>query len=225
MTLHAIAIPNQEPGAPPVGLYIALHGWGANCKDLFGLSPYLKRPDFYMAFPDAPYPHPYNPEGRMWYDLSTEFTTTGSNFSFGTNFENELAASREQLINWIQDISFKTNIPLNRTILSGFSQGAAMTLDLGCRMPFAALMILSGYAHTPLPSDPSHLPISLPPMLMAHGRHDPVVPIELARDAHQALLKLNAPVQYHELEMGHEISLDLLNLMQIFVGEVAKNLR
>jgi phospholipase/carboxylesterase len=225
LTLHAIAIPNQEPGAKPVGLYIALHGWGANSQDLFGLAPYLKRPDFYMAFPDAPYPHPYNPDGRMWYGLSTEFTSTGSSFSFGENFEAELAESRQSLINWIQDLSFKTNIPLSHTILSGFSQGAAMTLDLGCRLPFAALMVLSGYAHTPLPTNPSELSGMLPPILMAHGRYDPVVPLHLAQRAKDALLQLNAPLQYHELEMGHEISLDLLNLMQTFVGEVAETLR
>ncbi|MEM9452300.1 MAG: alpha/beta hydrolase [Cyanobacteria bacterium P01_E01_bin.6] len=225
MPLHAIAIPNQEPGTSPVGLYIALHGWGANCNDLFGLAPYLKRPDFYMAFPDAPFPHPNVLEGRMWYSLSNEFTNRGVNLGFGDDFKTELEESRQSLIDWIHDISFKTNIPLSRTVLSGFSQGGAMTLDLGCRLPFAALMVLSGYAHTPLPSDPSDLPFSLPPILMAHGRHDAVVPIHLAEQARQALLELKAPLQYHELKMGHEISLDLLNLMQTFMGEVAVNLR
>ncbi|MEL6222635.1 MAG: alpha/beta hydrolase [Cyanobacteria bacterium J06627_8] len=225
MTLHSIAIPNQEPGQPPVGLYIALHGWGANCQDLFGLAPYLKRPDFYMAFPDAPFPHPYNPQGRMWYGLSNDFTATGINVGLGDNVEAELAESRQLLMGWIQDISFKTNIPLTRTILGGFSQGAAMALDLGCRLPFAALMVLSGYAHAPFPSDPTQMPVTLPPILMAHGQHDPVVPIHLAQDVRDSLLQLNAPLQYHELEMGHEISLDLLTLMQTFVGEVAENLR
>ena len=221
LSLNAIAIPNQEPGASPVGLFIALHGWGANCQDLFGLAPYLNRPDFHMAFPDAPLPHPQAPEGRMWYNLSAEFTNSGSSFGVGHEFEEELSTSREMLIDWINDISFKTGIPLSRTVLGGFSQGGAMTLDLGCRLPFAALMILSGYPHLPLPKDSTEIPFSLPPMLMAHGQYDPVVPIQLAQQARDGLVALNAPLQYHELEMGHEISLDLLNLMKTFMGEVA----
>lgn len=224
MPLHAIAIPAQEPGKPPVGLFIALHGWGANSQDLVGLTPYLKRPDFYMAFPDAPLLHPQNPIGRMWYSLSTEFTAYGMSFGLGDHFEDELNESRQLLIDWIQDLSFKTGIPLSRTVLGGFSQGGAMTIDLGCRLPFAALMVLSGYLHLPLPAADA-LPGALPPILMAHGRYDPVVPLSLAQQARDALLALDAPLQYHELDMGHEISLDLLNRMQTFMGEVAIRLQ
>jgi len=225
LTLNAIAIPNQEPGKTPIGLLILLHGWGANCQDLVGLAPYLKRPDFYMSFPDAPLPHPQVPGGRMWYNLSTDFTNYGVNFGVGDQFEQELNATRHELIDWIQELSFKTDIPLSRTILGGFSQGGAMTLDLGCRLPFAGLMVLSGYPHQPLPSKPDEISFSLPPILMAHGRHDPAVPIQLAQQARDALRALNAPLQYHEFEMGHEISLDVLILMQTFMGEVALHLQ
>lgn len=99
-----------------------------------------------------------------------------------------------------------------------------MTIDLGCRLPFAALMVLSGYLHLPLPTAET-LSHRLPPILMAHGRYDPVVPLPLAQQARDALVDLNAPLQYHELDMGHEISLDLLNRMQIFMGEMAIRLQ
>jgi len=48
---------------------IMLHGWGANAVDLLGLAPYLRLSNFSMQFPDAPWPHPQVPGGRMWYSF------------------------------------------------------------------------------------------------------------------------------------------------------------
>jgi len=202
-----------------------LHGWGANCQDLLGIAPYLQRPDFQMAFPDAPMPHPLVPGGRMWYNLSETFTSTGTQFDLGDDFQAELENSRHLLMDWIHQLTSETNIPLSRTVLAGFSQGGAMTLDLSCRLPFAALMVMSGYLHEPLPKRPEDLDFPLPPILMGHGRSDPAVPLELAQQARDQLLQLNAPLQYHEFDMGHEISLELLNLMQTFMGEVVTQLQ
>lgn len=219
MTLNAIAIPHQTPGSA-AGLLILLHGWGANRHDLAGLAPYLKRPEIDMVFPDAPFPHPQVPGGCMWYGLSSEFTATGANLGMGDQFEAEVKQSRALLLDWIQGLTEQTGIPLSQTILGGFSQGGAMTLDLSYRLPVAGLMVLSGFLHGDLPQSPDDLTFPLPPMLLAHGRQDPVVPLVLAHEARDALTHLKAPLQYHELEMGHEISLELLNLMQTFIGEV-----
>lgn len=224
LSLRAIAIPHQTADSP-VGLLILLHGWGANCQDLLGMTPYLQRPDFQMVFPDAPMPHPLVPGGRMWYSLSETFTTTGTQFGLGEAFESELAESRRLLIEWIEALAQESNIPLSRTVLAGFSQGGAMTLDLACRLPFAALMVMSGYLHKPLPERPDDLEFPLPPILMGHGRYDPAVPLKLAQEARNHLLRLNAPLQYYEFDMGHEISPELLNLMQTFMGEVSTRLR
>jgi hypothetical protein len=51
----------------------ALHGWGANAADLVGLAPYLGLTNFSMVFPDAPWPHPQVPGGRMWYSFPVGF--------------------------------------------------------------------------------------------------------------------------------------------------------
>jgi len=210
MSLQAIALPSAVN--PPQNLFVALHGWGANAQDVASLAPMLHLPDYQMIFPDAPFPHPYASQGRMWYDLSSSYTFQ-SNLSFDS--QPDLAKSRQQLAEWLKSLPEITGIPLSNTILAGFSQGGAMTLDVGTQLPLAALMVLSGYLHAPVKTKT----LQFPPILMVHGRQDQVVPLRAAQQARDSLLALGATVQYHELDMGHEIRPVVLELMQNFISE------
>jgi phospholipase/carboxylesterase len=216
LSLDAIAIPPRT-GQPPKGVLVALHGWGANYHDLAALAPFLDLPDYQMVFPDAPFPHPYAPTGRMWYDLPSSAT-----FQFPPDFGDcpELRESRQRLMVWLESLESSTGIPLSRTILAGFSQGGAMTLDVGSRLPLAALMVLSGYLHAPL--QPENQPF--PPILMVHGRQDSVVPVVAAQQARASLMALGATVEYYELDMGHEIQPIVLEIMQSFLSKQASRL-
>jgi phospholipase/carboxylesterase len=107
----------------------------------------------------------------------------------------------------------ETGIPLERTILGGFSQGAAMALDVGLSLPVAGLCSLSGYLHF----QPQHLPSSPPPIFMVHGQQDMVVPIQAAHQARNELKAIAAQVEYHELAMGHEIPQLVLQLLKTFI--------
>jgi phospholipase/carboxylesterase len=177
---------------------IALHGWGANPQDLASVAPYLNIKNCQYCFPEGPLPHPQSPSGRMWYDLSTK---------------EGLSSSREQLTDWLQSLG-NSSIPLNRTVLAGFSQGGAMTLDVGTHLPLAGLVVLSGYLH---PVDIRPLPSTFPPILMVHGRQDTIVPITAAHYSRDTLAQAGAKVQYHEFNMGHEIQPQVLTLIQNFI--------
>ncbi|MBD1867611.1 dienelactone hydrolase family protein [Cyanobacteria bacterium FACHB-471] len=209
MFLQAIALPSAIN--PPQGLFVALHGWGASAQDVASLAPMLHLPGYQMLFPDAPFPHPYAPQGKMWYSFPQSYTFQSN--VFGN--QPDLAKSRQQLTEWLKSLPEITGIPLSHTILAGFSQGGAMTLDVGTQLPLAALMILSGYLHAPLATQTSQFP----PILMVHGRQDQVVPLRSAQQARDSLLGLGATVQYHELDMGHEIRPVVLELMQNFIRE------
>jgi len=169
-----------------------------------------------MVFPDAPFPHPHNPVGKMWYGFPV-----GYDFRSQPDFQHQpdLVSSRQQLTDWLQGLVIETGIPLSNMILSGFSQGGAMTLDLGLRLPFAGLMVMSGYLHAPPVPPDSPLPV-----LVVHGDQDPVVPIAAAQQTRNCLRQLDIPLQYHELDMGHEIQLDALQLMRRFVVETLPSL-
>lgn len=88
-----------------------------------------------------------------------------------------------------------------------------MTLDVGLILPLAGLCCLSGYLHT----EPQANDSFLPPILIAHGRQDSVVPIGAAQQAKVKLTALGAKVAYQEFDIGHEISPDVLELMQKFI--------
>ena len=202
MALKFISIP-PETGKPPQGLIVMMHGWGANAEDLTSLAPMLRLTDYQFIFPQAPFPHPQAPMGRAWYALETP------------EYEG-LAETQQQVKEWLDSLEASTGVPLSRTILGGFSQGGAMALDMGRYFPLAGLIILSGYLHF----SPEPLDHDLPPVLIVHGKQDPIVPIEAAQQARTAFEQLGAKVQYQEFNMGHEIRPEVLGLIKSFVMDL-----
>ncbi|MBW4474365.1 MAG: alpha/beta hydrolase [Stenomitos rutilans HA7619-LM2] len=220
MALQAITIP-PATGNPPQGLIVILHGWGASAQDVLSLASLIDLPNDQLVFPDAPFAHPYAAGGRMWYDFPSHFSFQSTpEFRVGeaSPMENreDLSTSRQRLTDFLKALEASTGVPLSQTILGGFSQGGAMTLDVGLGLPLAGLMVLSGYLHAPIapPQNP------IPPVLMVHGTQDLVVPLAAAQQARSSLERLGAKVQYQEFEMGHEIPLIVLKKIQSFVEEL-----
>ena len=177
-----------------------LHGWGANAQDLVSLVPQLALSNYQFLLPNAPFPHPQVPGGKMWYDLERE------------DYQG-LAQSQHLLKDWIKSLDTITGIPLSSTIVTGFSQGGAMTLDVGLALPVAGLISMSGYLHrTPQGVDPP-----LPPVLIVHGRQDTVVPLSAAQRLRDYLLTMGAPIQYKEVNMAHEIAPEVVEVVRDFI--------
>ena len=190
----------------PLGTIVLLHGWGANNEDLGDLVPYFKLPEYQFLFPNGIFDHEFSDTGKMWYS----FTGAGQ---FTDRSITQLATSREVLTDWIQSLPDSTGIPLNRTWIAGFSQGGAMTLEIGLDLPVAGLMVLSGYLH----SDRQKPTQNTPPVLIVHGTQDDVVPIEAARNSQQQLTEWGVDVQYQEFGMGHSIVPEVLDTVRNFV--------
>jgi phospholipase/carboxylesterase len=197
-SLKSVSIP--ATGTAKSGVIVALHGWGANGNDLVAIAPEVNLPDYQFVFPEAPFPHPNVPEGKMWYDLQDK-SRSG------------LVESRQMLTEFLRSLPESTGIPLSRTVLLGFSQGGAMTLDVGLSLPLAGLVCLSGYLHeiTTKPNQP------ISPILIVHGKQDPVVPLMAAQTIRDTLLSLGAKVKYFEYDMGHEIRPSAIAQIQKFV--------
>ncbi|TVP67318.1 MAG: alpha/beta hydrolase [Nodularia sp. (in: Bacteria)] len=204
MSLQFISLPPSN-SQPPAGLIVCLHGWGSNAEDAVSLSPFFNLPNYQFLFPNAPFPFPNSPTGRAWYDLRKE------------NMYEGLAESQQLLIDWLQSLESSTGVPLSRTILTGFSQGGAMTLDVGLKLPLAGLVVMSGYLH---PDIVTRAKSDFPPMLIMHGRYDEVVPLTSAVKAREAAESLGIAVEYHEFDMGHEIRPQMLDVLHNFVVKI-----
>ena len=196
--MQVINVP-PTTGKEPTGLVVVLHGWGANAQDLASVVPFLNLPDYQFVLPDAPFNHPHVAGGKAWYDFQQN--------------NQGYAESKELLNNWLKSLVKDTGIPLSQTILSGFSQGAAMTLDVGLHLPLAGLVALSGYLHPVTEVVKS----AIPPILLVHGRQDSVVPLSAAQKARDSLLAMGAKVQYQEFDMGHEIRPEVIALIRNFI--------
>jgi len=187
----------------PQGLVIFLHGWGANAPDLYPLAEALDLPNYQFIFPNAPFTHPQVPGGLMWYDL---------------NFPHpeQLQISSEALKNSLESLSEETGVPLEKTILAGFSQGGAMTLRVGFSLPLAGLICMSGYLHSDVQFSYQ------PPVFMFHGRFDPVVPLEKGKNAREELQNKGIAVTYEEFDMAHQIiPEELAQVRQVLVSLLA----
>lgn len=213
-TLAATAFP-EAPETPPAGLVICLHGWGANQYDLMALASALDLSDCQFFFPDAPFPHPQMPSGRQWYDLMAIATGEMGWESLVDATPAGLEDSRDRLRAWLLDLADGAGVPPAKTVLTGFSQGGAMALDVGRSLPLAGIVTYSGYLHQRLgPGDWA----DGPPLLVMHGRQDPVVPLPAARATRDALKLAGANLRYREFEpLGHAIAPEELQAARAFI--------
>ncbi len=195
-----------ETAPDPTTSVIWMHGLGADGHDFppivesLDLGPVPIR----FVFPHAPM-RPVTINGgyvmRAWYDiLSPEFG--------GGEDEDGLRGSQRLIDNLIAREEERGS-PAQRIVLAGFSQGGAISLQTGLRHPrrLAGILVLSAYlpiSHT-LAEEASEANRGLP-ILMAHGTHDPTVPIDHARHSSEMLSALGYAVEWHEYAMPHSVS-------------------
>jgi phospholipase/carboxylesterase len=198
MNLDVISIAPENEQKPEF-VFVLLHGWGSNYHDLTALTSMLNLPSCLYLFPNAPYAHYQVPGGRAWYALENE---------------NEgIEASLEQFYQWLLSLEDRTKIPLSKTIVGGFSQGGAMSLDVGLQLPVAGVVSMSGYLHFEPAADRN----PFPPTLICHGKLDPVVPINTAQEAKRKLESVGVSVKYKEFDIAHEIIPAEMHLIRDFV--------
>lgn len=212
--LEVLSFPNPPLSEPPHWL-ILLHGWGANATDLRPLAPQLL-PQGQGLMPNAPFPHPMVPGGRMWYDLTFQEDGTVRDPNLAPETSEMTGATIDESCRLLEEWFTTQNMDLSRTILAGFSQGGVMTLEVGLKYPFAGLVVFSGYWLRSHPIE-QRTEQKSPPILMIHGNQDPVIPVQSAQHSCDRLRQAGLNCAYQEFTMGHGINDSAIALAQQFI--------
>lgn len=210
-----------ESAPKPTAAVIWLHGLGADGHDFAGLVPELDLsncPPIRFVFPHAP-SMPVTVNGGYvmpaWYDI------LGPNLVSQQDAAGIQASERAIVALIAHEVA--RGIPAERIVLAGFSQGCAMALHTGLRLPqrLAGIMALSGYL--PLAdrlAAERHVANAQTPVFMAHGTQDPVVVLARGEASRDALAALGQPVQWHSYPMPHSLHPREIANISAFLAQV-----
>jgi phospholipase/carboxylesterase len=204
----------------PTASVLWLHGLGADGYDFVPLVRELEvngAPRLRYVFPHAPMIPVTINNGfvmRAWYDIRTADLAHRED-------EGGIRASQAAVEDLIER-EVGRGIGRERIVLAGFSQGAAITLQAGLRQaaPVAGLVALSGYL--PLAEQfaaERHPASARVPILMAHGRDDPVVPVARATRSRDLLVSLGYDVRWHDYPMPHSVCAEEIEAIARFLRE------
>ncbi len=198
----------------PVGLLVLHHGRGADEHDLLGLADVLDgERRWHVVTPRAPLTLPGSP-GHHWY------TVPRVGYPDPATFESARAA----LADFHDQLWERTGIAAERTVLGGFSMGTVMSYALGLdgmRPVPAGILAWSGFIPTVDGWTPALNGRRGLPVLIAHGRRDPVIDVGFARRARDQLEAAGLGVEYHESEAQHQIDPAHLPAAARWLGRVA----
>ncbi|MEB3266202.1 MAG: dienelactone hydrolase family protein [Cyanobacteriota bacterium] len=188
---------------------VLLHGWGADADDLLDLAAELVPATVSVVALRAPEPHPAG-IGRQWYPLLWRDLLPEPAWE-------QVPAARQALAQRLRALA--ATVPLERTVVLGFSQGAAMAVDVATGvsedpLPFAAVIGCSGYPHRGWQPRPE-----APPVLLTHGTDDPVVPLQHGQALLQALQAAGVRASCQPFAGGHGIDPGLFPLMRRFLAD------
>jgi phospholipase/carboxylesterase len=180
----------------PEGALVLIHGRGADERDLAPLADELDPERRLVAIlPRGPLSLP--PAGAHWYQV----------MRIGYPDPATFLPTYRALSGWIGRTLADLEVPSDRTVIGGFSQGAVMSWALGLgdgRPTPAGILALSGFMPT---VEGFALDLDRPGLRVAigHGSLDPVIGVEWGRDARDRLLAAGIEPIYRESIMPHTI--------------------
>jgi phospholipase/carboxylesterase len=194
----ALTFRERPSAGEPQGMLVLHHGRGADENDLLPLGDVLD-PErrLHVVTPRAPLTLPGWP-GHHWYVVPRVGYPDSDTFH----------AAYRQLADLHDALWERTGIAPDRTVLGGFSMGSVMSYSLGLgadRPAPAGILAFSGFVPVVDGWEPRLQGREAVRAFIAHGRNDPIMPVDLARRARDLLEAGAIDVEYHESDAGHHI--------------------
>jgi phospholipase/carboxylesterase len=218
MLLTCDDIPGPHSGQPVVragrrlpeaaAAMVLVHGRGATAEGMLSLASELDWPQLAFLAPQA--------ADFSWYPQSFRAPVEDN--------EPWLSSALAMLDCTLEHVE-SAGIPLARTILLGFSQGACLTLELVARQPrrFGAVVAWSGALIDRQPPADS---LEETPIFIGCSDRDPHVPVELVRASAEAFRHGGGRVTERIYPgLGHTVNQDELNALQVLMEEVVEGVK
>ena len=208
-------------GNNPNYAVIWLHGLGADGHDFEAIVPQLNLSNQHsirFIFPHAPI-RPVTINGgmkmRAWYDIK------GMDLSQKEDIEG-MRDSQRIVLELINE-QIEKGIASENIIIAGFSQGGAVVQYTGIRteLKLAGIMALSTYLPFQKYAKAEHNKANLDtPIFVAHGKYDPVVPVQLGEQSTDKLESLGYKPEWHSYPMEHSVSMEEIQDISNWINQV-----
>jgi phospholipase/carboxylesterase len=166
---------------------ILLHGVGSNGEDLQTLARYWAQelPETLFLSPNAPFRFDQG-AGYQWFSING--VTPETRAARIVDARSEFDSTINRLLN-----EHVINPEIDRVVFVGFSQGSIMALDalVSGRFPLAGVVAFSGRLASPEPFTST----SATPVILLHGKSDPVIPYTESEIAAKKLMTVGFDVQ------------------------------
>jgi phospholipase/carboxylesterase len=204
--LKSWIVPPTPSGPGPMPLLILMHGVGANETGLIGVAKTLD-PRFIKLVVRSPLP--FGPDAYGWFHV--DFTAAGP-----VHNAVEAEAGRRLLADFIPEAVRDHGADPRRVYLLGFSQGAIMAMSMLLTRPdlVAGAVAWSGRILPESLANRQPGPdLGQRDALVIHGTRDQTLPVRHGRASRDALLAVPLrSVAFHELDMGHEVNAEEIEL-------------
>lgn len=212
-----------ETGRDPAAAVIWLHGLGADGRDFAGIVPELRLagvPAVRFVLPHAPFRPVTINNGyvmRAWYDVGfgpRGFAQNPVHIGESVSIVHGLIA-RER----------GRGVPASRIVLAGFSQGGTVALHAALRYPERVAGVVALSAPAPFLEEllrDAEAASRDVPILLAHGRRDPIVPFAVSEGARALLAARGYPVEWRLYDIEHTVSFAEIEEVGRFLSRVLR---
>jgi len=198
---------------------IWLHGLGADGHDFEPIVAELNlTKSIRFIFPHAPTRAVTINNGMImpaWYDIRLAQIDQAQD-------EEGIKESQQAILALIERET-ERGVKSENIILAGFSQGGAIALHTALRYEkrLAGIMGLSTYL--PLANSVQSEAVEInknTPIFLAHGKFDPVIPLQLALDTNSSLTHLGYTTQFQQYEMEHSVCPEEIDHISDWINRV-----
>ena len=190
---------------------ILLHGYGGDGKDISMLSLNWKRylPNTIFLCPNGHEKCHVNPSGYQWFDL----TKDDPNYILEESFKAEKVLNK-----FIDEIKNKYNLQNKKILISGFSQGCMMSLNLGLTSKEEYNSVI-GFSGKIINQEDLKLRKKVSTQtLLIHGDSDQVVSPSYMLEAKDFFIRNNIEIETHLIKnCDHHIPIEASSIALNFI--------